>query len=74
MIYKIFFEWDEQCELRISELYNLRDLVERSMALGEYGASISEMLVVWTCLGSDLRQRKRYNKKTLQFSYDIILD
>lgn len=71
---RIVLEWDEQCGILLSKTYPLMDGIENALAQKNYGASISRIGIVMTCMARDFKQRKRYKKDTKEFVFDILLD
>jgi hypothetical protein len=71
---RIVLEWDEQCGILLSKTYPLIDGVENALVPKNYGASISRIGIVMTCMAKNFKQRKRYKKDTKEFTYDILLD
>jgi hypothetical protein len=67
-------EWDEQCGLLISKVFAILDGLKAGFKQKNYGESISQINVVMTCMGRDLKQRKRFKKSEGVFEYDILLD
>lgn len=71
---RIALEWDELCGLKLNQLYPLIDGIEDQFKNKEYGVSISSMGIVMSCLGREIKPRKRYKKDSKEFEFDIVLD
>ena len=74
MDFKIFLEWDELCGILMSKVYPFREGIEEELKNKAYGADISKISVVMTCMARDFKQRKQFKKGIKKFSYDILLD
>lgn len=67
-------EWDPQCGIMTSKVFPILDGLKENFRTKEYGKSITRISVVMTCMGRDLKQRKRFKKAEGLFEYDILLD
>src|SRR5712664_1628495 len=74
MDFRMTIEWDEQCGLLASKMFPLLDGLKEGFREKKYGTSISLISVVMTCMGKDIKQRKRFKKGAGLFEYDILLD
>lgn len=74
MDFRITVEWDPQCGILTSKIFPILDGLKEGFKSKTYGISIYRISVVMTCMGKDLKQRKRFKKLEGLLEYDILLD
>lgn len=75
MEFRVALEWSGTSGLSLKELYPIQHGFELAFKKRNYGRGISRIGVVISCLESEVgSQRKKFQKATQIFTYDIILD
>jgi hypothetical protein len=71
----IALEWDADSGFSLKEMYPLREQLEAKFESRSYGSTIARIGIVMTCLEREVgKPRKKFQKATGVFTYDIILD